>query len=661
MAIQDNQLFDQAMRLAIDEGKKSVHEKDKTAPTPKVGAVIVNDNGQILGSAFRGQYAEGDHAEYTLLQKVLKGQNVSGTTLFATLEPCTYRKTPDFKSCCEWIIGRGIKHVRIGMLDPNPSIYGKGCRTLRAAGITLDFFPADLRSEIETDNREFIAQYSANTDFSGTVSFDYTNNDGHYTLGNSECRFTTTWTTAGVGSIYAYNDHETIDTIAIADDGSTKINEITDATVYVANARSRLINTGEILVIKNTNGFWAAIKILEVHCKNHATGHHELKFEFKILPDRSSNFSKETAVFDPFDYTTNENIILVDEINGKIGGNSAYFGFTDYYVMDLLRRINLESPQELYDRIESRLKIACLFFDRIIIHSVDIMRDQKICSIIKNYSPFIKDKKILFFYSSKISAVDQSQIRAYIQKRKRQGEEGLDNILDDAEYFSQVMEILKSSPYIVVRKHDEDKSHDRQDHNFIKRVQFDLPHDSTKKPITAGEYGKATLYDIFDGKKFLDALRSAIQIESVHSRKQIIDFAKKVKGKGKVEWLKHIEARLCILFARMNSSSNFMIDFDFLSNKKSESAFSVRFFQDYFASLLGLSSFNINNDLSIDLLELLKKHDRLQVLIADYMQSYVQWKSSKDTGVSTGEIFHVNSQDRKNGLEDIKKLFPEHS
>ncbi len=138
-----------AMRLAIDNGKLSVSEEGKLSP--KVGASIIKD-GKLLGFSYRGQKGDGDHAEYTLFEKILDGLDVSGATLFTTLEPCTHRNKN--KPCSDWIIEKGIKHVVIGYLDPNPKIYNNGCKKLRAAGIELSYFPKELREEIMKDNEK---------------------------------------------------------------------------------------------------------------------------------------------------------------------------------------------------------------------------------------------------------------------------------------------------------------------------------------------------------------------------------------------------------------------------------------------------------------------------------------------------------------------------
>jgi len=139
------------MRMAIDASRKCTNENEK--PRPKVGAIVVKD-GKVLAVSHRGELADGDHAEFTVMETNLAGDTLAGATVYTTLEPCISRKPPKIP-CAERLIERKVSRVVIGMLDPNPEITGKGQRRLREANIQTDLFPPDLMAEVEELNREF--------------------------------------------------------------------------------------------------------------------------------------------------------------------------------------------------------------------------------------------------------------------------------------------------------------------------------------------------------------------------------------------------------------------------------------------------------------------------------------------------------------------------
>ena len=139
------------MELALDQARKSEAE-DETAK-PKVGAVLVKD-GEVLAKAYRGEISPGDHAEFTILEKKLKDNDLAGSTMYTTLEPCTTRNDPKVP-CAQRLIERKIGKVYIGQLDPNPTIQGEGILRLRESQISVQLFEPEIMVKIEDLNREF--------------------------------------------------------------------------------------------------------------------------------------------------------------------------------------------------------------------------------------------------------------------------------------------------------------------------------------------------------------------------------------------------------------------------------------------------------------------------------------------------------------------------
>ena len=124
----------------------------RTSPNPMVGCVIVKD-GRIIGEGWHHECGH-PHAEIEALNDAHShGEDVRGSTVYVTLEPCShYGKTPP---CANRLAGEGAAEVVIAMSDPNPKVNGKGLAVLRSAGITVTELP-EFEAAAKWLNRGFV-------------------------------------------------------------------------------------------------------------------------------------------------------------------------------------------------------------------------------------------------------------------------------------------------------------------------------------------------------------------------------------------------------------------------------------------------------------------------------------------------------------------------
>jgi pyrimidine deaminase RibD-like protein len=276
------------MRIAVDVGKQSQPEDNRIHP--RVGAVLVSD-GFLLGTAFRGELGRGDHAEYTLFEKKLRGADLRGATLLTTLEPCVSRQ--EHKPCSEWIVEKGVARVFIGMLDPNPRIYDRGASMLRSEGTEVRYFSPDLRAEVEADNHDFVRQFRANPVPVGTATFNYTDNNGLFTIGHGQFIFDTKWTKASDIAIHIYNDPDSIVGVAVVTQAAG-LSDIVDASIYDMSSRYRTVRESQFVVMQNEHGYYACLHVLDIRDGSRQDNYDELTFDYWILTDKTRDFSRFT-------------------------------------------------------------------------------------------------------------------------------------------------------------------------------------------------------------------------------------------------------------------------------------------------------------------------------------------------------------------------------
>ena len=105
--------------------------RGRTAPNPPVGCVIVRD-GRLIGRGWT-QPGGRPHAEARAIQAA---GDVSGATLYATLEPCAHvsQRGP---ACADLIVAAAPARVVIACGDPDPRTSGRGIGRIEAAGIAV--------------------------------------------------------------------------------------------------------------------------------------------------------------------------------------------------------------------------------------------------------------------------------------------------------------------------------------------------------------------------------------------------------------------------------------------------------------------------------------------------------------------------------------------
>ena len=124
----------------------------------------------------------------------------------------------------------------------------------------------------------------------GTVTFDYSNNNGRYYIGQGELMFEVALSKASNTSIHLYNDPHSIHTIAIVKD-TKEISDIIDARIYDNSSRYRTLHVNQIAVLQNENGFYALIKVKSIKDDTRGDENDEIIFEYIIQSNGSPDFS----------------------------------------------------------------------------------------------------------------------------------------------------------------------------------------------------------------------------------------------------------------------------------------------------------------------------------------------------------------------------------
>ena len=196
----------------------------------------------------------------------LVGHKIAGRDVFVTDDGAILRRYAQLRD-------------GVGILVMNPAECLRYVDAHHARQVKRDLVPSN-----------YDAAYR-DTRLKGTVTFDYSNNDHRFTVGEGLHLFETRWSKGSDTTIHAYNSTPSIDKLAIAK-GANEISQIFDATAYDFSSNSRSPTVGQIVVWLNANGLYAATKIVAIADDKRGAPSDELTFDFVILVDGSIDFSK---------------------------------------------------------------------------------------------------------------------------------------------------------------------------------------------------------------------------------------------------------------------------------------------------------------------------------------------------------------------------------
>ena len=161
-----------------------------------------------------------------------------------------------------------------------------------------NYSPAEIAAMIsEKLGIKFLSGKASNvppprsTALAGEVVFDYSDHDGRFVIGRGATEFETKWSKASDTRIHIYNDPSSIYGVALGRSEWQDIEQVKDAHSLDYSSRGRTPAIGEIVVLHNTNGFYAALKLLEIKDKTREAELDELRLEYCIQPNGSDDFS----------------------------------------------------------------------------------------------------------------------------------------------------------------------------------------------------------------------------------------------------------------------------------------------------------------------------------------------------------------------------------
>lgn len=102
-----------------------------------VGAVLVGEDGAEIATGYSREVDPKDHAEQIALSRAVpRGFDLSGATMYSSLEPCLRRLSRPL-GCARLIAAAGVRRVVIAWREPPLFVPGGGAEWLESNGVEV--------------------------------------------------------------------------------------------------------------------------------------------------------------------------------------------------------------------------------------------------------------------------------------------------------------------------------------------------------------------------------------------------------------------------------------------------------------------------------------------------------------------------------------------
>lgn len=182
-------------------------------------------------------------------------------------------------------------HAKVKAFDPRHPFGGTPYHLLELKRLRDDWYAVIKRryQDLAVNLHRSPSSYPYSELLQGKVSFDYSNHDGFYRLGEGNYEFLTHWSKGSDTTIHCYRDSSNVE-VALSQE-NIQLQDIKNASLMNFSSRVRSPQIGQFVVLENHVSHYAAIKILKIQDNSRGSKEDLLVFDYWILEDGNDDFS----------------------------------------------------------------------------------------------------------------------------------------------------------------------------------------------------------------------------------------------------------------------------------------------------------------------------------------------------------------------------------